>query len=315
MTEETLYRYFKCETTPDEEQFLADWLDADPANHGIFEAVHLLFVRNSLAGKTAQQTAPTVIRPTPVWRTLARYAAGVAAVVLLIAGSAFLTERHINNALSDRMTIVEVPAGQRIRMTLEDGTSVWLNAGSRMEYPVAFAADQRRVKISGEALFEVTHNARRPFVVETFASYIEVLGTRFNVVAEESENRFSTALIEGSVKVTSLCGGDQITLRPDQTATLIDGHMTLGNLDDPTSLQWTEGIISLRGLSFAELMEKFEKAYDVQIIIARSQMPETDFTSGKIRISDGIDHALRILQHGAKFTYEKNTESNVITIR
>lgn len=315
MTEETLYRYFKCETTPDEEQFLADWLDADPTNHGIFEAVHLLFVRNSLAGKTAQQTAPTVIRPTHVWRTLARYAAGVAAVVLLIAGSAFLTERHINNTLSDRMTIVEVPAGQRIRMTLEDGTSVWLNAGSRMEYPVAFAADQRRVKISGEALFEVTHNARRPFVVETFASYIEVLGTRFNVVAEESENRFSTALIEGSVKVTSLCGGDQITLRPDQTATLIDGHMTLGNLDDPTSLQWTEGIISLRGLSFAELMEKFEKAYDVQIIIARSQMPETDFTSGKIRISDGIDHALRILQHGAKFTYEKNTESNVITIR
>lgn len=312
MEHEILYRYLRGETTCEEERTLLEWLDAAPEEHRR-ELDALRYV--CIAADFGIRPAGRRHRFTPMLRTLGRYAAGAAAVLLLLAGANYLGRRSTVDALASRTTCIEVPLGQRIRMTLADSTAVWLNAGSRLEYPVVFARDARRVRLTGEAMFEVRHDARQPFVVETFASVIEVLGTKFDVLADESRGRFSATLVQGHIKVTSaLHPGEVFYLRSDEAIDLTNGYLRRRLLTDPDALCWTEGLINVKR-PFDELMAEFERAYDVKIIIDRPDLPEVGYLSGQLRISDGIDHALRSLQYASDFTYERDPEQNVIVIR
>lgn len=115
--------------------------------------------------------------------------------------------------------MVSTLKGQMANITLPDGSRVWLNSNTRIEYPQNFADKRRDVEIDGEAYFEVTHDAKKPFVVHTSEKeQIEVLGTRFYVEAYSGTKEFETALIEGSVRVKA--GNSQLTLRPSYKAVL-----------------------------------------------------------------------------------------------
>lgn len=207
-----------------------------------------------------------------------------------------------------------VPAGQRINLTLQDGTSVWLNSGAEIEYPALFAGDTRQVRLKGTALFDVSHDAGHPFVVETYACRVEVLGTRFNVNADEQHGIFSTALLRGSVRVTPHDAPQpQVTLRPNEKVSLHDGRLTLGRADDPNEYLWTEGLISVSGCSFEELLHRLEHCYGVRFDVRLKEMPQFEAV-GKIRISDGIEHALDILQRNCDFEYAYDSQTNEITI-
>ena len=295
MQDEVIYRYLTGKCSPEEEQQIQEWYQQDPENHQRdIDRVRLVFesvLVHQVIGAVGK-------RPKRTW-TLRK--------VL------YWMRAHTYDEISAQFTSFETPAGQRVSMNLSDGTHVWLNAGSRIEYPVVFDRKARRVKVSGEAMFEVTHDANRPFIVETFVSEIEVLGTKFNVVADESRSLFSTTLLEGKVKVTS--GDQNVILHPDEVVNLINGHLLVFHNNDPVAMQWTEGILSMKGISFEELMSKFERIYDVKIVYECEKIPTIEFASGKIRISDGIDHALRVLQHVADFTYERDEEHNIIRIK
>lgn len=124
------------------------------------------------------------------WPKVLRYAGVAAAILLLgIAVDHVLLSQRMNRWLQQQTT-VEVPAGQHIRLTLGDGSIVELNAQSRIVYPAIFPKGERRVQLSGEAIFNVAHNSECPFIVETFACDVEVLGTHFDVIANQAENRF-----------------------------------------------------------------------------------------------------------------------------
>lgn len=97
------------------------------------------------------------------------------------------------------MTVV-TQLGERSQVVLPDGTKVWLNSSSSVEYVAPFFSRQRRVKMEGEAYFEVEHDRRAPFVVSTNGLDIEVLGTRFNIRNDDNEHRVTTVLLEGAVK-------------------------------------------------------------------------------------------------------------------
>ena len=312
MQDEVIYRYLTGKCTPDEERQIMEWYQRDPENHQrAIDRVRFIF-----EGVLVHQVIGAVEnRPKRIWtlRKVVRYSAGIAAGLILFAGGLYWMRSHTYREVASQITSFETPAGQRVSMNLSDGTHVWLNSGSRIEYPVIFDRKERKVKISGEAMFEVTHDADRPFIVETFASRIEVLGTKFNVVADESRSLFSTTLLEGKVKVSS--GDQHVILQPDEVVNLINGHLMVFHNNDPVAMQWPEGIISMKGISFEELMSKFERIYDVRIVYECERIPTIEFASGKIRVSDGIDHALRVLQHVADFTYERDEEHNIIRIK
>ena len=143
-----------------------------------------------------------------------------------------------------------------------------------------------------------------------------MLGTKFDVMAEEREGVFSAALLRGSVKVTNrLTPGEQFVLKPNEEVRLAGRRLNLNAIGSMDDYLWTEGMISIKGLSFGELMHKFEKSFGVKIRIDRARMPEVDYNHGKIRISDGVDSALRLLQMASDFTYTRSVDNGTIVIR
>ena len=158
---------------------------------------------------------------------------GAAACILLLVGLAgiFFGGRMFPD---ERMQQVVVPAGQRVELRLADGTKVWLNSKSRLEYPSSFGRRSRRVTLCGEGYFEVAHDERKPFVVETGQYDVRVLGTTFNVYAYDNDRAaFETALMEGSVEVSSRSDASQrLVLQPNEAAVMAaDGRLVRTRLD------------------------------------------------------------------------------------
>lgn len=312
MNRELLYRFFKNEPRPGEIERVLDWLDADERNHITFETERKNF--NSLL-----VNAPGSIEENPrekgksVLGRVVKYAAAVAAVIVIALSTGILMRNGLRSELASHTTAIKVPSGQRTNLILQDGTSVWLNSGTEMEYPSIFDRE-RRVKIEGEAFFDVAHDPQKPFVVETFVCEVEALGTRFNVYADRNKGNFSATLLEGSVRVSKRdSDNNDVLLHPNHTVTLVGGRFQIDRIEDINDYRWPEGLINISNKSFEQLMRIFEKYYDVKIVIRTNELPEMDF-DGKVRISDGINHAFEVLRQFADFTYERVSSSNLIYI-
>ena len=199
---------------------------------------------------------------------------------------------------------------------LADGTKVWLNSASRLIYPQSFMGKERRVVLSGEAFFDVAHDAERPFIVETGKCNMEVLGTKFNVEGYSDKDDFEVTLMEGSVRVASrICLGDTLMLKPDSKACLQkDGRLKVIPVDDYNPYRWKEGLICFRNESFLSIMNDLEKYFGVSIVVENKNVLKYYFT-GKFRQADGIDYALRVLQRDIRFKYERDDENQIIYIR
>ena len=114
---------------------------------------------------------------------------------------------------------ITVPAGQRINITLADGTNVWLNARTTIQYPITFNEKERLVKLDGEAYFDVTKDKSKPFIVQTNNYNVEVLGTKFDVDSYSETEIFETTLMEGSVRISSLTDANEsLMLKPHNKA-------------------------------------------------------------------------------------------------
>ena len=163
--------------------------------------------------------------------------------------------------------------------------------------------------------YNLLGNSECPFIVETFACDVEVLGTHFDVIANQAENRFSTALFSGRVAVTNKKNGESVILQPNDIVNLRDGGFQIQELEDKDDYLWMDGIISVYGMPFEQLMSKLERSYNVKIEIRRETMPVVKYKSLKIRVSDGIDHALHMLQLASDFTFEHDAVTDVIIIK
>lgn len=317
MTEEFLYRYVSCQTTPEEEQQILEWLRSDPENERLLARIHR---RHDLAALSAPLINELYDRDRRrgVGHLVRRWAvAGLsaAAVVLLLLGGHFYRQNRHLERLASRRIALNVPAGQQLRITLSDGTSVWLNAGTRLEYPALFADGERRVHIDGEARFDVRHDADRPFVVETYACDVRVLGTEFDVAADSLRGSFSTALFEGSVEVRNRQTSETVRLRPDQTVRLEGSRLAVGSIENSDDYLWTEGYINFKGHTFREIIDRYRQVYGVDIRLDGVEVPDTRFQWGKIHIQDGVDNAMKVLQHTYPITYEFDPERRTVIVR
>ena len=315
VNKEILFKYFKGEATPDEQERILEWIAESPAHKEDFKVYHLMFDGIALYGDKSQIIA---LQPKSrmIMQRVIRYSVGVAAAAMLIAGSYYASRIQYAGSLSKQYTTISVPAGQQMRMSLADGSQVQLNSGATREYPVVFSNKSRIVKLSGEAMFNVEHDAKRPFIVETFATKIQVHGTKFNVLADKSRNYFSTTLVEGAIQVTNNSNPQEtLFMKPYDVVVLADGQLYKKHTDNLRDLGWAEGLIHIKKMPFDELMATFERVFDVKIIIKREKLPEINVKNGEIRISDGVEYALHVLQQISDFTYERDLTSNVIVIK
>ncbi|MCC8034859.1 MAG: FecR family protein, partial [Rikenellaceae bacterium] len=159
MDQELLYRFFQKQTSPAQEEQIMDWIDSDPANRAAFEKERALYDVLCVGVPAALQKRSS---GRSSLRRIAAAASAVAAAVALMLAFGQYKENVHHRRLSSQTTTLNVPAGQRIHIELGDGTSVWLNSGTTLEYPVIFGR-QRRVRIDGEAIFDVRHDPEHPF--------------------------------------------------------------------------------------------------------------------------------------------------------
>ena len=175
---------------------------------------------------------------------------------------------------------MKIPKGGTYQVTLPDGTKVWLNSESTLQYPSRFGDAQRVVQLKGEAYFEVAKDKKRPFRVATAGQNLEVLGTQFNITAYDNEPAIKTTLVEGSVKITNLRAGADNTLKPGQQSVITDGNTAINEVSIEQFTAWKEGFFSFEETPFDEVLEQLARWYDVDIEYRRK--PNKTF-SGKMK--------------------------------
>lgn len=304
MRKEIIQAFFLGSTTPAENAALAAWLKENPDNREIFEKEYKLFL---LCQAADAQSAMTGKARRPSWLLIA----GIAAA---LAGGIFAGVRLLPQKQDGQTVLYCAEAGQSKELALPDGSRVILNSGSSLEYQEDFSGRYRKVRMNGEAVFDVSKDAQHPFIVETYEYRVKVLGTHFDVIADRAQDEFSVALFEGSVEIQDGKGKPLTMLYPNQSVRLEGGRLVRQKVKEKEYL-WTEGVISIEGLGFRELMRKMERCYGVNIIIEREDEPVIHYDYLKLRISDGAGQALDALRRRSAFTYTFDSSSNTYHIK
>jgi ferric-dicitrate binding protein FerR (iron transport regulator) len=310
MDKETIYRFFNGTSSPAEEARLQEWLGESDDNYRVWLNERRLF---DMAIMNADENIPAKrTRQPSVLKNLLKIAATVAITLCL---SYFMFNRESDETDWQAMQTITVPAGQRVNLILPDGTDVWLNARTSISYPVVFGRNERRMKLDGEAYFNVAKDKNRPFTVSTRDGEIEVAGTSFNVQAYSTESVFETTLMAGSVRV-QLNGGaaSEVRLLPGQKATLEAGRLQVKSVEDFSHYRWREGLICFNNNTFVEVMHDFERYYGLKINVLNQKVLQRLYT-GKFRYTDGIDYAMQALQKTIPFKIVRDDENQIIEIK
>ncbi|WP_436484173.1 FecR family protein [Chitinophaga sp. ARDCPP14] len=186
---------------------------------------------------------------------------------------------------------ITTPKGRQFQVVLPDGTKVWLNAASSLQFPVAFKGKERRVELSGEAYFEVAGNAAQPFRVNVLRKMdIQVLGTGFNVNAYTNEKNSYTTLVEGAVSIslTNQTAGSVVLKPGDQLQTGDAGIKVTRNANVEKAIAWKNGLFNLEGVGLREMMRQLERWYNLEVVY-EGNVPDVHFfgeMSRTLQLSD-----------------------------
>jgi transmembrane sensor len=190
--------------------------------------------------------------------------------------------------------ILSNPRGSKvINMVLADGSKVWLDAGSSLTYPVSFIGDERKVSVTGEAYFEVAHNASKPFIVSKGSMDIQVLGTHFNVNAFEDDGQdVEVTLLEGSVKINN--GKATGLLKPGQQARVNKDVKVISDVDLNMVMAWKNGYFEFDNASLQNVLKQVSRWYDVNVVYEGNNQPR-EFV-GEIQRDLSLSEVLKILE-------------------
>ena len=215
-------------------------------------------------------------RTMQLFREVSGYAA-VFVVALLLGGLAVQLWGERTN--QEQFAEVKVPLGQMSEITLYDGTHVWLNSGTTLKYSKSFGRESRNVTLDGEAYFDV-EKSDVPFRVYLKRSFVEVLGTQFNVISYQNYSNSEITLVEGSVNVNNLNGNNIAHLKPSQQLTIDDVSLKakLKTVDTDFYVSWTEGKIVFHDEKLSEICKRLERWYNVDITLEGKEVEELIFS-------------------------------------
>lgn len=251
---------------------------------------------------TQQAIAPVLPKPRfSLWRKVA----AVAAIVVLTAGATLGIWNVASLTSPEEYYVFEAPYGEKSKMTLADGTVVWLNAGSTLKYSDKFNTRSRKVMLSGEAYFEVTKQEdKADFTVQTHGYDVVVKGTKFDVSAYPDDAFVTTALMEGVVEITR--GKDKIRMQPGEFVKLDmgTGKLTRSRNNVEQWRAWSENRIEFEDITLKELVAKLSRQYDVNIRLESEQVGAKRFRIS-LRNRETIGEVMTALQEIIPITVER----------
>lgn len=243
----------------------------------------------------------------------------VAAVAIVLLGLITVTaywqgSRQIQSNFSD--IVVEAPLGSKTKLTLPDGSTVWLNAGSKMIYSQGFGVSDRRLAFQGEGYFEVEKNDEMPFLVQTHDVNVIVVGTKFNFRNYPEDEEAVVELLEGKVALENQLKEESVRyLSPNEKMVLhkATGEMDITSTKVKEATLWTENILLFDEDLLPDIVRELERSYHVQIEIENEDLKQTRFYGQFNQLEQNIYDVLDMLSETGKLKYHE--EGKVIYLK
>ncbi|SDC51804.1 FecR family protein [Pedobacter soli] len=208
------------------------------------------------------------------------------------------------NANDTRLNTISTPNGGEWQIRLPDGTRVWLNAASSIQYSLNIGtAKERLVKLDGEAYFEVSKNKAHPFVVETAKQTVEVLGTHFNINSYEEEQVTKTTLLEGSVRVSHNDTNESEVLEPGEQSLVSARGIAVKNVDVDEAVAWKQGYFMFNNEKQESILRKIARWYNVEIEYADPEAKEVMYY-GTVSRFEKISKVLHKLEQTGEVRFD-----------
>ncbi len=231
-----------------------------------------------------------------------KYAAVIAVMLVIGGGAGYWFYRNGNH---QQMMVAVASEGIVKEVVLPDGSKVWLNNASTLEYPHEFSEKERNVYLEGEAYFEVTPNRHQPFIIQSDAMRVRVLGTTFNLKSDKRCRIAEATLIEGEIEVKSNKEEGQIILAPGQRAELNknNGRLTVKQVDAKLDAVWHDNLIPFQKADIFTITKALERFYDVKIILSPDIQADKTY-SGVLKKKPNIESVLKSLQNSIPIDYK-----------
>lgn len=288
----------------------------------------------TLLDESELNSTPGVFHLKKYSKVFLRIAASILLPIAIGIGS-YYTLNTLEDTADITLNKITAPNGSKTQVLLSDGTSIWLNSGSTLEYPQAFAKKSREVKLIGEGYFDVAKNPDKPFIVKTSDLSIKVLGTIFNVKSYPDEGTIETTLLEGSVAISKKEDNPRtknvVFLKPNERATFIkkDGKIIQSDLlskipdeahstdiskprkeqmilskftDSEQYTSWKDEKLTFRNENFEKLCIMLERWYNVKININSEELKSYHYT-GTLQNENIVD-AIEAFKLTVPFRYE-----------
>ncbi len=204
--------------------------------------------------------------------------------------------------------------GQIVELFLADGTHVWLNAESKLEFPGSFSASKRVVRLEGEAYFEVRSDPDHPFYVHSDNQQVKVTGTRFNIKRYPEDHKIETVLEEGKVKVLGvnvvkdLLPGQRSSFNTESMEVVIDP------VDIDVYTSWHEGRYEFKNASFSKIMKIVERWWDVEVIYDREKLKDFTF-SGVLKKHKEVGYIFEIINQFKPIDYQVDQNKIIVNVK
>jgi ferric-dicitrate binding protein FerR (iron transport regulator) len=205
------------------------------------------------------------------WKTYLTRAAAILVIPLLIfSGYLYFhpDQQFAEIAALPVMQRVVATPGSRVHFTLPDRSEVWLNSGSSLEFPITLnVQEKRKVKLTGQGYFHVSHDSKRPFLVETGTLNIQVMGTSFDVSGYDDDQTMSSTLEEGSIALLNLKGDEVARMEPGQKAVLDKQtrKLSIEKVDTRLTTSWKDGKLMFRDTPLPEVTKQLERWFNCTI--------------------------------------------------
>jgi len=351
--QELIIRYFDGNITDSDLEELVGWIKSDQDNFKYFLEMQELWNYSSMTTSTEDDTGKIlsdfykyVAEKDKSKRDQKKFAnfflriaaVLVVAVVLNIVYQMMTGNRSLNSLKG--ISEISIPAGHKGRITLPDGTSIWLNSSTTLKYNSAFNGKKRKVYLDGEAFLEVAKDPDRLFEVETADLTLQVLGTSFNVKSYSSDDKVEATLIEGSLRILSPSSSKksgEVILKPSQKAvyvrngslisiTQLEAEINQDNSESGSTAQttsslpseielvsaWKDGDLIFHNEKFEDIALKMERWYGVKVTIADSSLKNERFT-GKFVNNETIYQVLGVFDRSEAIQYITQGKEIIIT--
>ncbi len=234
-------------------------------------------------------------------------AAGLLLLLTFYTGYSYWMRQHAVLSASNTPSIIEkrTEYGQKLTISLPDGTLVKMNAGSSISYPAEFSDNQREARFSGEGFFQVKKDSKKPFLIESEGVFTKVLGTSFNLRSYAGEDKINVAVVTGKVKMYQIADSG-VLLLPNEMGvfTKTKKQITRHFYNSDEVLAWKEGTLNFNKTELPKVLEELEKWYSVTFVVDENVRLSGDF-SGKFQNSN-LENVLEGMRFTAinKFQYK-----------